>query len=54
MFAFCVLYHTWNNLTSPLLNVKNNVINQVISLNETPIGEVNDAIAINPWVTKLW
>ena len=42
-----------NNLTNPLLNVKNIVINKVISLIDAPIAVMNDGIDILPLVTEI-
>ena len=51
-YFFSLLFNLLkNSVTNPLLNVKNAVINDVISLTDTPIADINDAVVIFLLVT---
>ena len=52
MFSVLIFNLLKNNLTNPLLTIKDKVLNKVICPNEPPIADINDAIIILPLVTK--
>lgn len=52
MFSIYTFDLLKNNLTNPLLVIKDIMLNKVIRPTEAPIADINDPIVILPLVTK--